>query len=346
MDRDAARPALIALLCILAIATAAATLTDPVTTNPGGGSGLGGDPDSSDVGVTDDGSNDPAGFTPFSSRTGRATISFCLSFLTEPWAILGIVGAFALASERTYRRVGLFGPIAILGALGIPVYLLYSLLTTCSTGEAEPGGIMPEIPESSLPSGGAPGAGGGEGGIAGTGVAASPPALALTLLLGVVLVAAVALFFTQTGDDVSAEPEPEPVDAEPDVAAMGRAAGAAADRIEDEADVTNEVYRAWREMADLLPVDRPRSSTPAEFAAAAVEAGMDRRDVDELTGLFEEVRYGGRAASDERERRAVAALRRIEETYADDESAHDGSADDADSNDGRDASAGGAEDDR
>ena len=342
MDRDAARPALIALLCILAIATAAATLTDPATTNPGGGSGFGGNPDSSDVGVTDDESDRPTGFTPFSSRAGGVAIGFCLVFLTEPWAVLGIVGVFALAAERTYRRVGVFGPIAVLGAFGIPVFLLYSLLTSCSTGEAKPSGMIPvRIPNTSFPPGGVPGIGNGEGGVAGTGIAQSPPALALTLILGVVLLVAVALFFTQTGDDVAEDPEPEPAADSPDVAAMSRVAGAAADRIEDEADVTNEVYRAWREMADLLPVDRPRSSTPAEFATAAVEAGMDRRDVDELTGLFEEVRYGGLAASDERERRAVAALRRIEAAYAD-----DGGADGADPDDGRGRSTGDAEDDR
>ncbi|WP_390215270.1 DUF4129 domain-containing protein [Halobaculum halobium] len=82
----------------------------------------------------------------------------------------------------------------------------------------------------------------------------------------------------------------------------------------------NEVYRAWREMTGALAVDNPRSTTPAEFAVAAVDAGMDRDDVDTLTDLFEAVRYGAEPVTPEREREAVDALRRIEETYADGDS--------------------------
>jgi hypothetical protein len=43
---------------------------------------------------------------------------------------------------------------------------------------------------------------------------------------------------------------------------------------------------------------------------------MDRGDVAELTRLFETIRYGGATPTEERERRAVEALRRIESTYA------------------------------
>ncbi|RJS95802.1 DUF4129 domain-containing protein, partial [Halococcus sp. IIIV-5B] len=96
----------------------------------------------------------------------------------------------------------------------------------------------------------------------------------------------------------------------------GRAAGRAADRIEHDAGLENGVYRAWREMTDHLDVARPESSTPGEFARAATEAGMRGRDVDELTDLFTRVRYGDERVTDERERRATSALRRIEETYA------------------------------
>jgi len=71
-------------------------------------------------------------------------------------------------------------------------------------------------------------------------------------------------------------------------------------------------------MTDHLEVRDPTSSTPAEFATAAVEAGMAREHVDELTELFEAVRYGGADVTEDRERRAVEALRRIEATYAGD----------------------------
>ena len=70
-------------------------------------------------------------------------------------------------------------------------------------------------------------------------------------------------------------------------------------------------------MTTHLPVDNPASSTPAEFADAAVAAGMDREDVAELTRLFEAVRYGDEPITPEREDRAVAALRNIERSYGD-----------------------------
>jgi len=79
--------------------------------------------------------------------------------------------------------------------------------------------------------------------------------------------------------------------------------------------VENEVYRAWREMTGHLDVENPESSTPAEFAAAAESVGMDDAHVAELTDLFREVRYGGAAATDDREQRAIDALRAIESTY-------------------------------
>jgi hypothetical protein len=79
--------------------------------------------------------------------------------------------------------------------------------------------------------------------------------------------------------------------------------------------MTNEIYRAWLEMTRHLAVDRPRSSTPTEFAEAAVDAGMAREDVRELTDLFELVRYGGEAPTPDRVDRARDALRRIERTY-------------------------------
>jgi hypothetical protein len=79
--------------------------------------------------------------------------------------------------------------------------------------------------------------------------------------------------------------------------------------------VENEVYLAWREMTGHLDVPRPETSTPAEFATAAEAVGMNDAHVEELTELFREVRYGGAAPTEDREQRALAALRDIESTY-------------------------------
>jgi len=117
----------------------------------------------------------------------------------------------------------------------------------------------------------------------------------------------------------------EAVDADetPDraAAAVGDAAGRAADRLlaDTDAAITNEVYRAYQEMTRPLAVDQPASTTPREFAAAAIDAGLDPDDVETLTDLFERVRYGAEPLSEEDRDRVVAVLRRIEDAYADTE---------------------------
>lgn len=137
-------------------------------------------------------------------------------------------------------------------------------------------------------------------------------------LVAVVLVGAIARF----SDSEESVPAPTVGDGttggdSEGVSAVGEAAGRAADRIDDgDADVENAVYRAWREMTGALDVDAPATTTPEEFADAAVAAGMDDADVRELTWLFEEVRYGDASVTEERERRARDALRRIESAYA------------------------------
>lgn len=104
--------------------------------------------------------------------------------------------------------------------------------------------------------------------------------------------------------------------------ALGRTAGRAADKLDEPAD-DNAVYWAWQEMAALLDPDDPETTTPREFASRAMAAGLTRDDVEDLTRLFETVRYGDRQATADRERRARDLLRRIETTYAGTEAATD-----------------------
>ena len=101
---------------------------------------------------------------------------------------------------------------------------------------------------------------------------------------------------------------------------LATAAGRAADRIESTDDIDNEIYRAWVTMTAPLDVSHPESSTPGEFALAAVDAGMESEHVSDLTRLFEDVRYGHTEPTEKLESRARSVLRRIEETYAPDES--------------------------
>ena len=147
---------------------------------------------------------------------------------------------------------------------------------------------------------------------------ATEPSAVLVAVLAVVLVGAVAIVLRSSTAGGDEEPDVlSPEDPDPSVQEVGAAAGRAADRIDASGDVENAVYRAWREMTTHLGVERPQSSTPGEFARAATRAGMAHEDVTELTDLFRAVRYGDSAVTDDRETRAVAALRRIEREYAD-----------------------------
>jgi len=138
-------------------------------------------------------------------------------------------------------------------------------------------------------------------------------------VFGVVLVGTAAALYRASGGDTISDiddRDPESDDADQftprDLAA---AAGRAADRLEEHnADVDNEVYRAWWEMTSMLDVADPDTATPGEFADAAVAAGMGADDVAELTRLFEEVRYGQRDPAS-REKVALSVFRSIEHAY-------------------------------
>jgi hypothetical protein len=144
--------------------------------------------------------------------------------------------------------------------------------------------------------------------------------MTLGALFALLFVGALAVVWFSTGR----EPAPAPGDAEEETqAAVAAAAGRAVDEL-DASSLSNGIYRAWHEMTDALDVERPETTTPAEFEDIAVDAGLRREDVRALTDLFREVRYGDAEATAAREQRAREALRRIEETYADDEREDDG----------------------
>ncbi|SIQ88822.1 protein of unknown function [Haladaptatus litoreus] len=310
MDSDTARPLVVALLCVLAIALAAATLNTAVTTD-GGGGGIG-------FGTGSSFGSEDAENSPSRNGTERGGLSTpfefpCYPVLSSPAAIALILGLFFLAVGIGYRRLGALGAIAVVGPVGIPLLLLHALLTACEAPTFDgPSSALPNSSNSTLPGGGSLGSGDGA-------TSMLTPSVALFVILGIALLGALVLLVkSSSGTELEPQSSDEAPDEE-DIAAVGRAAGDAADRIESDASVENEVYRTWREMTTHLDVSDPKSSTPGEFAAAAMDAGIAREDVTELTNIFEEVRYGGEDATGERETRAVAALRRIERTYAEDD---------------------------
>ncbi|MFC7204490.1 DUF4129 domain-containing protein [Haloferax namakaokahaiae] len=332
MDSASLRALALALLAVVALSVAAATI-DTTVISGGGPSGFG----AGDSGGVGSGATESPGFRPTPGDGGDFSIPTpCLPWLLSPTFLGAVVLAFLVLGGLAYRETGsLLPPIAITLALGPPVILFIALLTTCQRDISFPSRVAAVAENASLfPAGG--------GGALGDGSAAAQNVPVPTALFGVFLVVALAvavvLLFTSTGDD--RDDADDSLDADeaavsPDVAAVGRAAGAAAQRIEaGDGDVENEVFRAWSSMTELLDVPNRASATPAEFAATAVDAGMSRDDVTALTTLFEEVRYGGFEANTERETRAIDALRNIESTYA------DGSADASDADDPQDASHG------
>ena len=295
----------VALLAVLALAVGAATLDSASSgsfTGSGEGTGLtDGDQRSADLGSPPAESTSEGGLFP--------------TWLAQLLVALILVAGFVGLLEWV-RRDGLdfvkkvvLGAFALAGILIVVYYLLeWFARAASSAGES---GLLGDLrPE--LPSGG----GGGSG--SEVTQVASDPSVVMLAIVAIILVGAVAVVLRSlSGDGDDDDPVvPEPDDPDPSVQQVGEAAGRAADRIDATGDVENAVYRAWREMTDPLDLSR-ETSTPGEFAAAAVDAGMSREDVGELTRLFESTRYGGVAVDEGREERATTALRSIERTYGD-----------------------------
>lgn len=77
-------------------------------------------------------------------------------------------------------------------------------------------------------------------------------------------------------------------------------------------DSENDVYVSWSDMVERAGVEDVRTKTPSEIAESAKEAGLNPEAVDELTDVFEEVRYGEGEPTAEQEERARKAFERIE----------------------------------
>jgi len=289
--KRAARTAAIAFLAVLAVAFAAGTLDSAATTTPEGTGGIG--PDGEGGGLLPP----PRPPQPLETVVEIPYLSELVSILVAVAVLLAVV--YAIRHPKSTVRA-----ILLLAVVLATIPILARLFGRQSGGN----GSAPVYGNGSLP-----GAAGGSGSDA---LAPIAPPSTLLLIVGLVVGAAILAAVVRSREAGDDEPGGESVD---DAAAVGRAAGRAADRIERDADADNEVYRAWREMTDLLDVPDPDTSTPGEFADAAVEAGLGRDDVDALTRLFEDVRYGGREASPARERSAVSVFRRIERRYAGEE---------------------------
>lgn len=290
MRSTTVRPAVTAGVCLVAFGFGAATIADPTDAASTAGLGV-----SAQLSL------------PVSSTLVFGVLTVLVVGLAAGVYILGD----AQASDMTMgKAVPFLAGILLLGTVAAGLFL-----ASGGDGSAAQEGldgisdVAPDIGVAESDESADPEAGGG----------GSP--LATIGLIGLLLLTAGGAFWYWLARDADTDPDPVDLtdgDAEEE-RELGEAAGGAADRIEASADdFENEVYTAWTEMVDVVDLRNPETSTPKEFAAAATDAGMDRRHVETLRDVFEEVRYGERAVTPEREERAVDALREIEAAYASD----------------------------
>ena len=315
----------VALLCVLAISLASATLTNPQQASGPGEGGLGfGPSEKGNNSQLSSGTTENEGQSPiFESKPDILKMGLpCVSVLASPASGAAFLGSFILLGLLVYRRViSVRVGITLSSAIFFVVPALLLLTGGCfsNTPTFKKGENSPRFEftnQSSEPA---------AGGATNTDTLLSTPLL-LSAILIVVLVLAVAFIAYQSNSSDTANGDDQESlshanDDEAVLSVVGTVAGETADRIETGMSIDNEVYRAWKELTTHLDVQNPDVSTPAEFATAAENAGMDSAHVEELTELFRDVRYGGAEPTADREERATTALRTIETHYANDEEA-------------------------
>jgi hypothetical protein len=321
MDREALRTVALAVLVLAVIAVAASALDSNEQVDSGGfGIGPGapttGQQDGGFFGVGGDGDNGlpfPAAFSDGSLSIDGYCIPFFLRLEGHLTLLLALVGLWVILAKRQDRF------LATTGTFLTAVFGGFLLLFVTDCGLSDPFDLA--LPTSA---GQDAGGGGSGGGLSGMVSAVNEPTISpVILVVAGVFIGVLAVALLMATDPSSASLVEEVIEADddahdgPDLGTVARVAGRAADRIDRMGSFDNEVYRAWAEMTAELEIDRPESSTPGEFATVAVDAGMAPEDVDRLTELFEEVRYGGHAPTDDREQAAVETLRRIESRYSD-----------------------------
>lgn len=299
MERNTGESLFVAVAGTLAVAISAATLSSSLNASAGDGGESAG---------TGAGATGPGSFLG-STETAPTEVLVQIPLFEEVvTAVLFVTLLLLIGYAIRYWRDTLRFAAALTLVFAVALAMLSLLDASLFAGIGSQPAADPSLPAGSD--------GGSDGSDATTSV---PPVLAVFIVGGVGLVG-VTLAASYLRSESTERRDGEPGDeVATDSAAIGEAAGRAADNIEaaESAEaVDNEIYDAWTEMTSLLDVTDPETSTPGEFADAAADAGLRPDDVDELTRLFEDVRYGGRTASSDDERRSVTLLRRIEDDYA------------------------------
>jgi hypothetical protein len=118
--------------------------------------------------------------------------------------------------------------------------------------------------------------------------------------------------------DALRKPSPDaPIDAEEEQRVIAGQAGETARRIRSGGPLRGEVIRCYQEMDRLLSKHRrlrPTYLTPREFEEALQQLGIQSAHIEQLTRLFELVRYGERD-DESLAQQALACLDRLHATY-------------------------------
>lgn len=302
------RPIVIGLLSILALSLAAATLTSPVDVD--GDLGVGGEADrpepgeGQEIGVPID--------TADSDEIGGLPTGVCVEPLTAipPEALLGAFILLGVVLALLVRGPGVAVVAVVVGFWTIVAAIVLltagcpdgfigdSLITGGDSIDFEEGTPLTEETNGS----------------------AQPVSVPSLLLLAVVAIGLVGIVLGLRGSD--SDTTEEAVEENEESTKRTRPASVRTGTTDAAATVDdlppeNAIYEAWSAFATSLEVSRPRSKTPAEYAAAATAAGHDERAVRELTGVFQAVRYGLVAPTPARKADAVAALETIADTIDD-----------------------------
>lgn len=291
------RESAIALLVgVLAVAALAGVYGDPAPEALGDGTGS--SPEVTTPVEVESQSSSPPVVPP--SWTIRAVVVATAGFGTVFVAVAAIAVLWLRGVDGLKRILRLVGEMLA----GTGLFVLMALVVLGIIIASSSAGIEP----TSLPTGEAPteSTGGGGGETSETDATFQPWLLGAGVLGALALAAAAVVRYVWDGSGSTFTVE----DATDDPAHADRDAGGPIDPPEPVADVppSNGVYRAWRRLADAVDETTDRTLTTGEVAAVAVERGLDGEAVRTLTRQFEEVRYGGRSATDERERRAEEAL--------------------------------------
>lgn len=303
------RPVVIGLLSIIALSLAAATLTSPVAVDGnlgfGGGDGID-DPPSSDesVGVPLN-TSDRAG-------EGGTPVDICVEPLNEiPTGAL-LLGFVLVGGSISYALGGVGVAVAVV-TIGFWTLVVAVLVLTagCPTGGMEPETVLPSEAEMDLEDGGlVDDEGGGE---------TQPVPIPSIILLAVVAIGILGVILGLRNNNATAADEstPEPTSTTSPVAGHTQGARTAESVPWNDRSPENTIYQAWTAFVTSLDVAEPQTTTPAEYAAIALDAEYDNRGVRELTGIFQAVRYGVIEPTTERSDEAVAALRAIAQSVDD-----------------------------